>query len=152
MNIKIGGLHKKEVVDLLQEHLDEMHIYSPAESVHALDVSKLQTPDITFWSVWLNDELAGCGALKELSKTHAEIKSMRTSLNHQRKGVAENLLIHILNESKNRSYKKVSLETGTNDAFLPAQHLYKKYGFTSCEPFGNYSADPFSTFMTKILR
>ena len=151
MDIRIGDLQKKEVILLLQEHKNDMRLHSPAESVHALDLSELKNSDVTFWSVWLNDELAGCGALKELNKGHGEIKSMRTSLNHLRKGVADSLLNHILNEAKKRSYKEVSLETGTMDVFIPALQLYKKYGFYTCAPFGNYTEDSFSTFMTKIL-
>jgi putative acetyltransferase len=151
MDIKTGGLQKTEVILLLQEHKNNMHLHSPAESVHALDLSDLKTSDITFWSVWINNELAGCGALKELNKNHGEIKSMRTSINHLRKGVADNLLNHILKEATKRSYKEVSLETGTMDVFLPAQQLYKKYGFYTCAAFGNYTEDPYSTFMTKIL-
>ena len=151
MDIRIGGLQRKEVILLLQEHKNNMRLHSPAESVHALNLSELKTSDVTFWSVWINDELAGCGALKELNKAHGEIKSMRTSLNHLRKGVADNLLNHILNEAKKRSYKEVSLETGTMDVFLPAHRLYKKYGFYTCAPFSNYTECTYSKFMTKTL-
>ncbi len=108
-------------------------------------------PEITFWTVWENDELLGCGALKELDPQHGEIKSMRTSARHRRQGVATALLTHILEEARRRGYKRLSLETGSNEAFAPARSLYATFGFTSCEPFADYSLDPYSVFMTRQL-
>jgi len=151
MDIQVGKLRSKEVVFLLQEHHEDMLQHSPVESVHALDLSALEEPSITFWSLWINQELAGIGALKELDKDHGEIKSMRTSSKHLRKGVADKLLAHIIQQSKIRSYKTLSLETGTANAFLPAQKLYNKFGFQECKPFSNYIEDPFSLFMNKSI-
>lgn len=151
MNICIGKLRSKDVVMLLQEHHNDMLKHSPPESVHALDLVALEAPNITFWSVWDGNELAGIGALKELDTTHGEIKSMRTSVSHLRKGVANKLLSHIIEQSRMRMYKKLSLETGSMDAFLPARNLYKKFGFQECAPFGQYQEDPYSMFMTKNL-
>ncbi|MBU2978783.1 GNAT family N-acetyltransferase [Alteromonas sp. C1M14] len=151
MDIRVGELRKAEVIALLQEHHEDMLIHSPPESVHALDLSGLEVPTVTFWSLWVDQKLAGIGALKELDKEHGEIKSMRTSTNFLRKGIARQLLEHIIKESTLRSYKKVSLETGTKEAFLPAQNLYQQFGFQKCEPFGNYKEDPYSMFMTKVL-
>jgi putative acetyltransferase len=151
MQICVGELGSEEVIALLQEHHEDMLIHSPPESVHALDLSALASSDVTFWSLWIDQDLAGIGALKELDKDHGEIKSMRTSAKHLRKGVAGKLLEHIIQQSNIRFYKKISLETGTMDAFLPAQKLYEQFGFEECEPFGHYSVDPYSMFMTKIL-
>ena len=151
MHIKLGKLRDEQVIALLQQHHDDMLNYSPVESIHALDLSGLELPSITFWSLWLGDELAGIGALKELDKEHGEIKSMRTASKHLRKGIAQKLLNHIIAESKARSYKSLSLETGTNDAFKPAQKLYCQFGFNECEPFSVYKEDPYSLFMTKEL-
>jgi putative acetyltransferase len=95
--------------------------------------------------------LLGCGALKELNPQHGEIKSMRTASLHRRKGVAATLLKHILEEAKNRKYKRVSLETGPMDAFLPARNLYAGFGFKKCRPFADYVEDPYSVYMTKEL-
>lgn len=151
MDIRIGDLRNEQIVSLLQEHHDDMLSHSPPESVHALDLSALEQPDITFWSLWINQELAGVGALKELDEHHGEIKSMRTSKQHLRMGVAGQILNHIIDHARHCSYKKLSLETGTMDVFLPAQKLYSRFGFQVCEPFGNYRIDPFSMFMTKDL-
>jgi putative acetyltransferase len=152
MYIKIDDLKGPEIHELLQEHLRNMALHSPPESVHALDIEELQKPDITFWTVWEGSELLGCGALKELDLRHAEIKSMRTSSQHLRKGVARNLLSHILEESKRRGYKRLSLETGSMAAFEPARKLYAGFGFSYCEPFAEYVEDPNSVFMTIELR
>jgi len=151
MKIKLDNLESPEIIKLLQEHHDEMLRHSPPESVHALDLTALKADDITFWSAWSNDELAGCGALKRLNSEHAEIKSMRTSKQYLRQGVAANLLTHILVFAKTQHYKKVSLETGTMAAFIPAQKLYKNFGFKTCPPFSNYQLDPHSMFLTKAL-
>ncbi|GGN97629.1 GNAT family N-acetyltransferase [Saccharibacillus kuerlensis] len=151
MEIVIDDLKGPEVAALLQDHLDSMTLHSPPESIHALDLDKLRKPEITFWSAWENGELLGCGAIKELNPEHAELKSMKTDSRHLRKGVAEKLLIHAIEESKSRGYKRISLETGSMDAFLPARKLYEKHGFVECGPFGDYVLDPYSLFMTKEL-
>jgi putative acetyltransferase len=151
MHIKIDDLQGPEIYKLLQEHLQSMALHSPPESVHALDIEGLRQPGITFWTVWENDELLGCGALKELDSQHAEIKSMRTSSLHLRRGVAKNLLNHILEEARRRGYGRLSLETGSAEAFEPARKLYAGFGFTYCEPFADYVEDPYSVFMTKEL-
>ncbi|HEY0544756.1 MAG TPA: GNAT family N-acetyltransferase [Pyrinomonadaceae bacterium] len=151
MEIKIDDLTGSAIYELLQEHLRHMLLLSPPESVHALDIEELRQPEITFWTVWESGELLGCGALKELDSQHAEIKSMRTSSSHLRKGVAKNLLKHILAEAMRRGYSRLSLETGSMPAFEPARQLYANYGFTYCEPFADYVEDPNSVFMTREL-
>jgi putative acetyltransferase len=128
-----------------------MALHSPPESIHALDVAALRQPGITFWTVWESGELLGCGAIKELDSQHGEIKSMRTSSSHLRKGVAKKLLNHILEEASRRGYGRVSLETGSMEAFEPARKLYAGFGFTYCEPFADYVEDPNSVFMTRRL-
>ena len=152
INIQDGGLDRIEVINLLQAHHNEMLSLSPPESVHALDLTKLATPDITFWSVWVDEELAGCGALKKLQRSQAEIKSMRTSASHLRKGIAKILLSHIIDFANQQGYQKLYLETGTLEAFQPAQRLYESFGFIECEPFADYSIDPYSKYMSMILK
>ena len=151
MRIVIDDLSGPEIHELLREHLRNMALHSPPESVHALDIEALRQPEVTFWTVWENGELLGCGALTELDSRHAEIKSMRTSSSHLRKGVAKNLLSHILEEARRRGYSRVSLETGSMEAFAPARQLYANFGFTYCEPFADYVEDPYSVFMTREL-
>lgn len=108
-------------------------------------------PEVTFWSAWDQGELAGCGAMKELDSEHGEIKSMRTSSAHLRKGVAKQLLEHIIGEAKQRGYQRLSLETGSMEAFEPARRLYENFGFEYCLPFSDYTDDPLSSFMTLKL-
>ena len=151
MRIMVDNLEGPEIIAFLQEHLAEMRSVSPPESVHALDLSGLRKPDITFWTVWLGSDLAGCGALKALSPDHGEIKSMRTGHLHKRKGVAAYMVRHILEEAARRGYRRLSLETGSQPHFAPARFLYGSFGFQPCGPFGNYVDDPNSVFMTKVL-
>lgn len=151
MNIQIDDLKGAEIQALLTEHLKCMSQVSPPESCHALDVTGLGQPEVTFWSVWIGPVLAGCGALKELNKDHGEVKSMRTVPAFLGKGVASKLLEHIIHEAKHRGYSRLSLETGSMDYFIPARRLYEKFGFVVCEPFEGYKEDPYSTFMTKIM-
>lgn len=151
MQIKLDDLSGPEIRALLEEHLKNMHEISPPESVHALDIAKLRQPDITFWTVWEDGELLGCGALRELDSTHGEVKSMRTSSVHRRKGVARAVLEHIIAEAKLRNYARLSLETGSQKDFEPAQRLYERFGFRYCPPFADYAEDPNSVFMTKEL-
>jgi len=151
MKIKVDDLHGPEIHQLLREHLQSMRLHSPPESIHALDIEALRRPDVTFWTAWDNDELLGCGALKVLTSRHAEIKSMRTSSAHLRKGVARNLLSHIVEEARRRGYRRLSLETGSAKAFEPARELYLACGFNYCGPFADYTEDPYSAFMTREL-
>src|SRR5262245_54337262 len=111
MQIRVDDLTGGEIRALLAEHLHNMHQLSPPGSVHVLDLAALQKPDITFWTVWDQRDLLGCGALKELSPSHGEIKSMRTVSAHRRRGVARAMLQHIIAEARRRSYRRVSLET-----------------------------------------
>ncbi len=151
MNIEIDDLSGSEIYELLQEHLQSALLHSPPESVHALDVEGLRRPEITFWTAWDGGELLGCGALKELDSQHGEVKSMRTASLHLRKGVARNLLNHIIEEARRRGYRRLSLETGSMEAFAPARKLYTGFGFTYCGPFADYVEDPFSVFMMREL-
>lgn len=151
MEIKIDDLSGGEVIELLEEHLADMYATSPPESVHALDIDALQSPDITFFSGWCNEDLQGCVAIKRLTPKHIELKSMRTANTARQSGVATKLLTHALNVAIDDGYEIVSLETGTQDFFLPARNLYKKFGFIDCEPFANYELDPNSHFMTREL-
>lgn len=151
MRLALDDLRGPQVAALLQEHLDDMAKHSPPESVHALDLEKLRQPDVSFWCVWDGDKLAGCGALKALDDKHAEIKSMRTSSAHLRRGVAAKLLTHILEDATRRGFQQLSLETGSMQAFEPARQLYENFGFAECEPFADYAPDPYSIFMTRNL-
>lgn len=151
MEIRHGGLETPQVAALLAEHLEEMRRYSPPESVHALDLDRLRTPDLTFWSLWEAEQVLGCAALRELDETHGELKSMRTAAAHRRRGVAAALLDHVVAEARRRGYTRLSLETGSPAEFAPARTMYAAYGFTACGPFGPYLDDEFSVFMTLAL-
>jgi putative acetyltransferase len=152
MLIRIDDLSGPEIRALLAEHLEHMHEMSPPESVHALDIDGLRRPDITFWSAWEGAALLGCGALRELDPTQGEIKSMRTSRTHLRRGTARLILAHIVETGRARRYERLNLETGSMDGFVPARRLYESFGFTYCPPFGDYAEDPHSVFMTLTLR
>lgn len=132
---------------LLAVHMQGMQDNSPSESVYALDLSGLQKADVTVWTLWNNEAVLGCGALHELSLQQAEIKSMRTHPDHLRKGVAAQLLEHMLGVAKIRGYKRLSLETGSGEAFDAALALYRKYGFQDGPAFSDYKASPFNQFL-----
>ena len=151
MEIKIDDLSGHEIFDLLEEHRRSMFEYSPPESVHALDTEAMRAPNVTFWSAWEDGQIIGCGALKELDPAHAEVKSMRTAAGHLRKGVAGKILEQMIREAQTRGYERLSLETGSDEAFSPAQKLYEKFGFEYCGPFADYVEDPYSVFMTRSL-
>ncbi len=151
MKICEDDLRSQKIADFLQEHLDEMRAITPPESVHALDLSALRSPEITVWSVWEGEELLGCGALKEVDPSTGEIKSMRTAKAHRGKGIGSKMLEHIMQEAKHRAYNCLNLETGAMPEFAPARALYTRYGFEHRGPFGEYIEDPNSVFMTKKL-
>jgi len=151
MNIRIDDLRGPEIHALLEEHLRHMHELSPPESVHALDLDKLRRPDITFWTIWDGALLLGCGALRQLSASEGEVKSMRTPDAHRGRGAARAVLNHIIETARSRGLKRLSLETGSQPGFEPARRLYASAGFKFCGPFADYPEDPYSAFMSLEL-
>jgi putative acetyltransferase len=152
VKIVVDDLSGPEIAAFLDEHVQEMRSLTPLESKHALDLESLRQPEITFWSVTDDvGELVGCGAIKSLGGTHAELKSMRTTSTRKRSGIASLLLEHILTEARGMGFTRMSLETGSAEFFLPARRLYEKFGFAYCEPFADYRVDPHSVYMTRAL-
>ncbi len=151
MRIEVDDLSRAEIHALLEEHVRNMRAISPPESVHALDLDRLRTPDITFWSVWDDGTLLGCGALKELDSLHGEIKSMRTPDALRGRGAARAMLAHIIRVAQWRGYTRLSLETGAQAPFKAAHTLYESAGFVRCGPFGDYTDDPNSVYMTRAI-
>lgn len=150
--IRTGGLDHPAVAALLNAHLAGMAAHSPAESIHALTLDGLRSAHIRFFTVWSGDELAGCGALKQINAHHGELKSMRTHERFLRRGVARQLLSHLIEQARAAGLLRLSLETGSSPAFMPAINLYRAFGFEPCGPFAQYQPDPFSRFMSLSLQ
>jgi putative acetyltransferase len=151
IEIRRDDLSGAEVHTLIRNHLDGMHETSPPESVHALDLEDLRHPSITFWSAWVDGQLAGIAALKAIDAERGELKSMRVDDRHRGSGVGRALLRHIIAEARRRGMSSLWLETGSPEDFVPAQRLYESEGFRRCGPFEEYAEDPFSVFMTREL-
>ncbi len=149
--IRADECQSPEVIALLEEHWAFANQHSPDGCVHALNLAELRKPDVTFLTVWQSTTLAGCGALKEIDPAHGELKSMRTSLAFLRRGVASLLIEAMIRIARDRGYTRLSLETGSNEAFAPARALYHNFGFQETEPFAEYRDNGFSIFMTKSL-
>jgi len=152
MRIELDDLTRPAVHELLREHLANMYELSPADKVFALDLNKLRAPEISFWTVWDGDALLGCGALKQLTPTHGEVKSMRTPAQARRRGAGRAVLLKIIETARERGYERLSLETGTHPDFQVAQQLYRSVGFELTGPFADYQEDPHSVFMSMALR
>jgi putative acetyltransferase len=151
VRIVVDDLSGPQIARFLEEHVTEMLSISPPESKHALDLEALRAPEVTFWSVLDGGTVVGCGALKRLDASHAEVKSMRTAVARKRSGIASLVLGHIIAEARRMGFARLSLETGSADFFAPARKLYEKFGFTYCEPFADYRPDPLSVFLTRAL-
>ena len=151
IEIRVDDLTGEATRALIAFHLDGMHDTSPPESVHALDIDGLRHPSVTFWSAWLDGELAGIAALKSIDAERGELKSMRVDDRFRGSGVGRALLRHLMAEARGRGMTSLWLETGSPDDFVPAQRLYESEGFARCGPFEGYSDDPFSVFMTRTL-
>jgi len=151
LEFRIDDLSGEPTRRLIARHLAGMRANSPPESVHALDIDKLRGPDITFWSVWVDDDLAGCGALKVLDDRRGELKSMRVADHFLRQGVGRAILEHLIAQARARGMTSLWLETGSTEAFIPALRLYESAGFTRCGPFDGYIDDPFSVFLTRPI-
>jgi len=151
MHIVQGGLDDPRVVALLHTHLTRARAETALGSAHALDLSGLRAPEVTFWSAWEGDAVVGVGALKRLSADHGEVKSMHTAEAARGRGVGSALLREIMAAARACGMSRLSLETGSWPYFAPARALYARRGFVECGPFGGYRQDPNSVFMTLAL-
>ena len=137
-----------EVNDLLNKHFIELRSVSPEGSVHVLDIPGLKISSIKFWSLWENEQLIGCGALKFLGENHGEFKSIRISDKFRKNGLGIKIITHLINEAKKLNVKRISVETGSGDFFVPARKLFKKCGFEPCKSFAHYKEDPNSCYFS----
>jgi len=146
-----GNFDNSEVNDLLKKHFIELRSVSPAGSTHVLDIDGLKDPSIKFWSLWEDNKLIGCGALKFLEKEHGEFKSIRVADEFRKKGIGERIINHLIEEAKKLKISKLSIETGAGEFFLPARNLFSKFGFKTCPPFAHYKDDPNSCYYSLNL-
>ena len=146
-----GNFDNPKVHELLSKHFIELRAASPEGSAHVLDIPGLKVSSIKFWSLWQDEHLIGCGALKFLDESHGEFKSIRIHDNFRNKGYGINVNNHLINEAKKLKIKKLSIETGAGDFFLPARKLFKKCKFEECQPFAHYEEDVNSVYLTKII-
>ena len=146
-----GNFDNTKVNELLKKHFTELRSVSPAGSTHVLDIAGLKDQSIKFWSLWENDELVGCGALKFLEKNHGEFKSIRVSNKFRKTGAGEKIINHLIEEAKKLKISKLSIETGSGDFFLPARNLFSKFGFKECSPFAHYKEDSNSCYYSLNL-
>ena len=146
-----GNFDNLKVNDLLKKHFIELRSVSPMGSTHVLDIDGLKDQSIKFWSLWVNNELVGCGALKFLEKKHGEFKSIRVADNYRKKGIGKKIIDHLIEEAKKLEVSKLSIETGAGNFFLPARKLFSKFGFKECLPFAHYKNDPNSCYYTLDL-
>ncbi len=151
LEFRIDDLTGAPTRALIARHLAGMHENSPPGHVHAMAIERLQQPDVTFWSVWQQDQLAGCGALKQLDAVRGEIKSMRVADAFLGQGIGRAILQHLMAEARARGYRSLWLETGCGPPFEPALRLYASAGFVRCGRFGDYPDSAFSVFLTREL-
>ena len=146
-----GNFDNPDVNELLTKHFIELRAASPEGSVHVLDIPGLKISSIKFWSLWQNDRLLGCGALKFLEKDHGEFKSIRVHDDFRKKGNGIKVIQHLIDEAKKLNIKRISIETGAGKFFEPARKLFKKCNFEPCEPFAHYKEDINSIYLTKLI-
>ena len=146
-----GNFDNSEVLELLNKHFIELRSVSPDGSAHVLDIEGLKDQNIQFWSLWENNLLMGCGALKFLNEVHGEFKSIRVEDKFRKKNNGIKILKHLIFEAKKLNIKRISIETGTGDFFTPARRLFNKCGFKLCKPFAHYKEDPNSCYMSMLI-
>ncbi len=151
LTFRVDDLSGKEARALVARHLAGMHQHSPPESIHAFDVEKLRQPGVTFWTAWVEGEIACCGALKQLDAERGELKSMRVADAFLGRGYGRAMLEHLVAQARAAGMRSLWLETGSAPAFTPALRLYESAGFVRCGPFDGYVEDPFSIFMRRDI-
>lgn len=149
--IHIADFEDPALEVFLRAHLADMAPESPKESQHALDMPALRQPGVRLWVASHERRIAGTCALAALEPGHEELKSMRTEPEMRGRGIASQLLNHMLADARARHVRRISLETGSMEFFAPARALYARHGFGSCPPFGSYEADPHSSYMTRVV-
>jgi len=146
-----GNFDHPEVNELLTKHFIELRAASPKGSTHVLDILGLKIPSIKFWSLWKDEKLFGCGALKFLDKEHGEFKSIRINDNFRNRGNGVKIIEHLIEEAKKLGIKRISIETGAGKFFKPARKLFKKCNFEQCKPFAHYKEDINSIYLTRLI-
>ena len=146
-----GNFENPDVNELLKNHFIELRSVSPEGSAHVLDIDGLKDRSIKFWSLWDNNQLIGCGALKFLGKNHGEFKSIRVADKFRKSGIGEKIIEHLIEEARKLEITKLSIETGAGNFFLPARNLFSKFGFKKCPPFAHYKEDPNSCYYSLEL-
>ena len=146
-----GNFENPEVNELLTKHFIELRAASPEGSAHVLDIPGLKVNSIKFWSLWDEKKLIGCGALKFINEEHGEFKSIRIHDDFRKKGLGTEVINHLISEAKKLKIKRLSIETGAGDFFIPARKLFEKAGFTPCKPFAHYKEDVNSVYLTRLI-
>jgi len=146
-----GNFDHPEVNELLTKHFIELRAASPEGSAHVLDIPGLKIASIKFWSLWDKENLLGCGALKFLDQEHGEFKSIRVHDNFRNQGNGLKVINHLIDEAKRLNIKRLSIETGAGDFFIPARKLFNKCNFKPCGPFAHYKKDINSIYLTKLI-
>jgi len=151
MRLIEGNFDNPEVHELLVKHFIELRSVSPEGSAHVLDIAGIKDPSIKFWSLWTEDQLMGSGAIKFLDKNHGEFKSIRINDRFKNKGNGKKIVDHLIDEAKKLDIKRLSLETGAGNFFLPARKLFLKCNFNACKPFSHYKEDVNSVYMSLLI-
>ena len=146
-----GNFDHPEVNELLTKHFIELRAASPEGSAHVLDIPGLKVSSIKFWSLWEDNKLMGCGALKFLSNEHGEFKSIRVQDDFRNNGNGIRVIEHLIEEAKKLKIKRISIETGAGKFFEPARKLFNKCNFKPCEPFAHYKKDINSVYLSMLI-
>jgi putative acetyltransferase len=136
---------------LFQRHTADMHADTPPESIHMMDASGLDSPEVSFFVMRDDGRPVAMGAFKRIDAGHAEIKSMHVLAEDRGRGLSRRMLEHLVDQAKAAGFARLSLETGVQPTFVAARALYERAGFVTCPPFEGYWDDPNSVFMTRLL-
>lgn len=136
---------------LFQRHTADMHADTPPESIHMMDASGLDIPEVSFFVMRDGGRPVAMGAFKRIDAGHAEIKSMHVLAEDRGRGLSRRMLEHLVDQAKAAGFARLSLETGVQPTFIAARALYERAGFVTCPPFEGYWDDPNSVFMTRLL-
>lgn len=136
---------------LFHRHTADMHADTPVESIHMLPREDLDADDISFFVMRIAGQPVAMGAIKWLTSTEAELKSMHVLAEHRGAGLSRLMLAHLIKTARDRGAASLYLETGIQPTFEAARALYRRAGFADCAPFGDYRPDPNSVFMGMAL-
>jgi putative acetyltransferase len=129
----------ERLICALNQELDERY---PEEGANhfGLDAEEVAEGRGAFLVAYVDDKPVGCGAVRHIAPTIAEIKRMYVAPSARNRGVGRQVLNELESIARQLGAARLVLETGVRQPEAIA--LYTRVGFTEIPLFGDYVHTP----------